>query len=140
LADRRGADFGGVVWGEGGFWEVRGICRLCGDPGELRESHILPKFVYKRLRVDGDSEGPTNINLISKRAHPLVRQAKQYLFCENVRTFSITVARNIWQTLCLTPREYADYTLRSVIYHGLDGSPVIEDILNTMHGGSKSQN
>jgi hypothetical protein len=27
-----------------------GLCRLCGEPGELQESHVIPSFVYKWLK------------------------------------------------------------------------------------------
>lgn len=34
----------------------QGICALCGEKGELRKSHIIPKFVFKELKKGSFSE------------------------------------------------------------------------------------
>jgi hypothetical protein len=44
---------------------VQGICKLCGNSGDLVESHLeLPKFVYKRLRTEA-AKNPNPVQISS---------------------------------------------------------------------------
>jgi hypothetical protein len=54
-----------------------GTCRLCGTNGELKESHIVPRFVYQWLRKTGGS-------YFRNLADPATRKqdgTKQHLLC-----------------------------------------------------------
>ncbi|MCJ7457623.1 MAG: SEC-C domain-containing protein [candidate division Zixibacteria bacterium] len=56
-----------------------GRCKLCGKKGEIRESHIIPKFVYKWMKETGSGYIRTAIN-------PNMRYqdgTKKYLLCQD---------------------------------------------------------
>jgi hypothetical protein len=58
-----------------------GICALClARNVELRDSHIIPKWVYKTLRVPGASK-PDPYCITNGRAFQTSRQHKQPLLC-----------------------------------------------------------
>ena len=54
-----------------------GICKLCGNNGDLKESHIVPRFVYQWMRKTGGT-------YFRSTGEPQVRKqdgAKEYLLC-----------------------------------------------------------
>ncbi len=58
------------------------ICRLCNKERELRESHIVPKFMYAELK--NNNRQILAINGSGKRGRTLVQDgAKEHLFCED---------------------------------------------------------
>lgn len=55
-----------------------GTCRLCGQSRELRDSHLLPKAVYRYLRSPGEQD-PTLVT--PRRFGPTSKQIKARLLC-----------------------------------------------------------
>lgn len=64
---------------------VIGKCKLCKTSGvELQESHIIPKWAYKRLRDYSPSAGnPNPIVITDGRAAQVSNQITEYLLCRN---------------------------------------------------------
>lgn len=78
-----------------------GTCRLCGEHGPLRESHILPKFSYERV-LDRAATGQTAPTLIKGGiAMNTNRQIKERMLCPKCEVrFSVwedVVARLVHQ-------------------------------------------
>ena len=62
---------------------VIGKCKLCSANGlELRKSHILPAWAYKRSR-DPDYTNPNPVLIVSERAVQTSRQLTEYLLCDD---------------------------------------------------------
>lgn len=60
---------------------MNGDCRLCLAPGvELRDSHIMPKFSYRRARASGPGGDPVHIE--DGKAFQTSLQRKEHLLCE----------------------------------------------------------
>jgi hypothetical protein len=58
------------------------ICRLCQNERELRNSHIIPEFLYDDLYNDNNQI--MGINGIGNRGwKPLQKGVREYLFCED---------------------------------------------------------
>jgi uncharacterized protein YchJ len=56
---------------------TNGICKLCGNNTDLKESHIVPRFVYQWMRKTGGS-------YFRSTGEPMIRKqdgAKNYLLC-----------------------------------------------------------
>jgi len=75
----------------------RGICSLCGHEKELRESHIIPKFVsswIKRTSATGFMRLTPNINVRAQDGF------KQYMLCQDCESlfsnWETSVANNIF--------------------------------------------
>jgi len=69
---------------------MKGICRLCKADGELRESHIIPSFVYKWLKTSSGT------GFIRFGEYPNLRSQdgfKSYLLCDECESFF-----NLWET------------------------------------------
>ena len=61
-----------------------GACKLCGASGRLIDSHIIPKWAYRRaLRLYGGMAGPNLVQMKHGRAMLLPTQLKEYLLCED---------------------------------------------------------
>ena len=58
----------------------KGHCLLCGNLAALQDSHIYPRFAYKRYVANQD-RGGSFVNLESGRHHN--KQLKRFWFCEN---------------------------------------------------------
>jgi hypothetical protein len=59
---------------------MRGDCRLCLVKGvELRDSHIMPKFSYRRARAKGAGGDPVHIR--NGKAFQASAQITEYLLC-----------------------------------------------------------
>lgn len=54
------------------------ICELCGNRGELRDSHVWPKFAYKRY-VAEQAHGGRFTDLVKETHHN--KQVTEYLLC-----------------------------------------------------------
>jgi hypothetical protein len=54
-------------------------CRLCGKPGEIRNSHLLPAWCYRRVIEESDDSQPVHVTKDS--AVFSNEQARQYLLC-----------------------------------------------------------
>lgn len=61
---------------------MTGKCRLCEELRELRESHLLPRALYKRL-LDKVNRKPHPLLFSEKDGHQTSRQAQQYLLCSD---------------------------------------------------------
>lgn len=57
-----------------------GICKLCLTTGELRDSHFIPKGVYRQLREPGSKPDPWEIT--EDRAVQTSKQLKAHLLCD----------------------------------------------------------
>ena len=58
-----------------------GICKLCTTPSVLRWSHIVPRWVYRRVVRTGDPKRPTPIQVSNKVAVVKSDQAAEYMLC-----------------------------------------------------------
>jgi hypothetical protein len=57
-----------------------GRCRLCLREKQLQDSHLVPKAVYRRLRIpSGDNPNP--VIMTRKRAYATSKQIRDYLLC-----------------------------------------------------------
>lgn len=59
---------------------MHGTCALCKDTAELKESHIIPKFIGKWLKRTSATGYLRNIDNINKRQQDI---PKDYLLCHN---------------------------------------------------------
>ena len=62
-----------------------GVCRLCRNHRELKDSHLLPKALYKLLTLMGKAVGSTNANpvvITPKIAIQTSKQVSDYLLCD----------------------------------------------------------
>ena len=58
-------------------------CRLCGDVGTHLESHIIPRWVYRRLsRLNPGRSGSNPVHVGGGRTMLRATQLKEYLLCE----------------------------------------------------------
>src|SRR2546428_12506068 len=57
-----------------------GQCKLCSETRELRDSHLLPRSLYKTLRA-ADAPNPNPIFLTSTRAGQTSKQLTDYVLC-----------------------------------------------------------
>jgi hypothetical protein len=57
-----------------------GQCKLCSERRELRDSHLLPRSLYKTLRA-ADAPNPNPIFLTSTRAGQTSKQLTDYVLC-----------------------------------------------------------
>jgi hypothetical protein len=55
-----------------------GICKLCQNNAELKDSHFLPKAIYGHIR---ESSGETHMSASPDKFIQTSRQVKQYLLC-----------------------------------------------------------
>jgi hypothetical protein len=60
--------------------ENGGVCGLCDKEGVLQDSHLLPKWAYKRVR-NADDKGADPINIADGSAHQTSKQITQHLLC-----------------------------------------------------------
>ncbi len=64
---------------------MNGICKLCLEEKELRQSHILPKHIYKQSGLMPKYEPMVFLNASKTRALPVENKSydgeKEYLFC-----------------------------------------------------------
>jgi hypothetical protein len=59
-----------------------GTCRLCQSRViELRDSHILPKWAYKRIRSDSDTGNPNPVRVTGEKAFQTSKQVSEYMLC-----------------------------------------------------------
>ncbi len=56
-------------------------CKLCGTTSVLRWSHIVPRWVYRRVVKTGDPKRPTPIQVSNNVAIAKPRQAAEYMLC-----------------------------------------------------------
>jgi hypothetical protein len=67
-----------------------GLCRLCGEPRELQESHVIPSFVYKWLK----ETSATGFLRFSDTPNRRVQDGyKEYWLC-----FDCEQRLNVWET------------------------------------------
>lgn len=59
---------------------MRNPCKLCGRDGELQDSHLVPRSVYKTLMAP-DQRNPNPVLIQPGSAHQTSRQTKTYLLC-----------------------------------------------------------
>lgn len=59
----------------------QGICRLCLAHAELRESHLIPRAIYKLLRSPADSH-PNQVLITEEEKVRTQQQVKDYVFCD----------------------------------------------------------
>ncbi len=60
--------------------DKHGQCKLCGHGCQLQESHIVPRWAYKRLH--GDKARPTQpVQMINGVAVQMPKQIKEPLLC-----------------------------------------------------------
>jgi len=57
----------------------RGICKLCLYDKELQDSHLIPKGVFKSLRIDGKE----SISVTAERILKISPQFKAFLLCRD---------------------------------------------------------
>lgn len=57
-----------------------GTCKLCGAVGPLERSHLLPAWVYRRLRYDGGGN-PEPVTVHAGRAVQSSRQVVEHALC-----------------------------------------------------------
>lgn len=69
---------------------MKGICRLCNADGELRESHIIPSFVYKWQK---ETSGTGFIRFGDKPNLRTQNGFKLYLLCDECEKLF-----NLWET------------------------------------------
>jgi hypothetical protein len=62
----------------GGRMDQHGICALCGSSGELKLSHIIPKFVFRYLKKDSFTG---RMRMTSNPNVPIQDGDKVYLLC-----------------------------------------------------------
>ena len=82
-----------------GFERVRSIeeymslCRLCHCDHQLRNSHIVPKSLYKELK---NSKGHAMVitGLGNRGWKPLQDGAKEFLFCSNASNILTNIMKN----------------------------------------------
>jgi hypothetical protein len=67
-----------------------GLCRLCGEPGELQESHVIPSFVYKWLKETSATGFLRFSDAPNKRVQDGYKEYWLCLACEQ--------RLNIWET------------------------------------------
>ncbi|MFZ0051993.1 MAG: hypothetical protein WAK96_09465, partial [Desulfobaccales bacterium] len=61
---------------------VLGTCKLCLTPDiELQESHIIPKWAYKRIRSEGSANNPNPITITSGQAVKISNQVTENMLC-----------------------------------------------------------
>lgn len=80
-------------------------CGLCGETGELRDSHLIPKSIYKRLRKAIELDGAKNPNPVVVSEEVTVASSDQvtdYFLCNRCEQRFNTggekwVAENCWQ-------------------------------------------
>jgi hypothetical protein len=58
----------------------QGICKLCLLPKDLRESHFIPRAMYKYIRAPS-LKNPNPIVASRKRSVPTSKQIQDYLLC-----------------------------------------------------------
>jgi hypothetical protein len=58
---------------------MNGTCRLCGVDGELRDSHVLPAWAFRRIIRRGS--GPPPILVENETSRYLSDQGTEYLLC-----------------------------------------------------------
>jgi hypothetical protein len=61
-----------------------GICRLCKQPEDLRNSHILPEFFYKGIYESRESHKALYITINGERT--IQKGLREYLFCQTCET------------------------------------------------------
>ncbi len=59
-----------------------GACALCRDICELRDSHFLPKALYRLVRANG-KRNPHPVRLTSEGRQQTAFQARSHLLCPN---------------------------------------------------------
>lgn len=82
-----------------------GKCGLCGTSGDLQDSHLLPKSVYKRLRKAIELDGHNNPNPVVVNADVTMASSNQvtdYFLCkaceQRFNSFGEKwIAENCWQ-------------------------------------------
>jgi len=63
---------------------VLGQCKLCGlDQAALQDSHIVPKWAYKRIRGKAIKGNPHPMHVKDKRAVTTSMQVTDFLLCSN---------------------------------------------------------
>jgi hypothetical protein len=92
----------------------QGICRLCLQERELRNSHLLPKSMYRLLRNDGFSN-PNPFIHGEERGVQTSKQAQQYLLCgECEQRFSkrgeAWVIAHCW-------RSVGEFRIQEILFH-----------------------
>jgi hypothetical protein len=68
--------------------KVIGQCRLCGATAQLRESHIIPKFLYREAGIIGHQK-KFDIPCLNFPEHSLLNKQdgfKEHLFCNECET------------------------------------------------------
>jgi hypothetical protein len=93
---------------------IKGICRLCGETAELRESHVFPKFIFKWMQSTGSRFFRATLN-------PNIRSQdgpKQHLLCDGCEArFSISekyFSENIFHPYLKTGK--VDYEYNSQLF------------------------
>ncbi len=60
-----------------------GACKLCGDAGPLEDSHIIPRWVYRRVsRLNPGESGSNPVHVGDGRSMLRPTQLKEYLLCK----------------------------------------------------------
>jgi hypothetical protein len=118
-----------------------GICRLHVEETELRESHLIPRAIYKVVRSPGDSN--PNPVLITEEAKIRTQyQVKDYAFCDTCEQLlndrgERWVIENSWRseksfpmfdTIAAATPTYADRTLKE--YSGTAAGLDIEKLIH----------
>jgi hypothetical protein len=57
-----------------------GICKLCLQNKDLRNSHLVPAAMYKYARSP-EAENPTTVRVDRRGAKPIARQVADYVLC-----------------------------------------------------------
>jgi hypothetical protein len=60
---------------------VTGLCALCKENHELRNSHLLPKALYRLTRARGGHANPNPVLVSSRRKIQTSYQAVRFLLC-----------------------------------------------------------
>jgi hypothetical protein len=78
-----------------------GICKLCLLTKDLKDSHLMPRSLYKRSR-GSDKKG--NQECIFKVVFLRSIQAFRYVFSPDVRIFSVSRTGSLGDTFCVEKR------------------------------------
>lgn len=61
-----------------------GTCRLCQSKDvELRNSHILPRWAYKRIRSNAYTGNPNPVRVTAEKAFQTSKQITEYMLCHS---------------------------------------------------------
>ena len=84
-----------------------GLCRLCQNDAELRDSHFIPQAAYKRVRGQGVNPHPIVIH--GRKVIQTAAQTRAHLLCNACEQLFPTQGEDTFFVTATAGRDGSDY-------------------------------